>query len=137
MSWWRCGRKDLIGEDIEDLSGLMGRSPGYAVLMLIFMMSLAGLPPTAGFIGKYYIFLALIQSGHYVLAAIGALYVAVAIYYYFRIVRAMFITDARDTVPLATSFGVRVALLVTGLFTLGVGIYPEPFLNFAQISLLR
>ncbi len=130
-------RRDLIGEDIEDLAGLMHRSPGYAVLMLIFMLSLAGIPPTAGFIGKYYIFLALIEGGRYLLAAIGALYVAVAIYYYFRIVRSMFVSDVKQTAPLSMSFGVRVALLLTGLLTLGIGIYPEPFLNFAQISLLR
>ena len=105
--------------------------------MLIFMVSLAGVPPTAGFIGKYYIILSLLQTGHYVLAVVSALFAAVAIYYYFRIVRAMFVSDLKETAPLATSFGVRVALAVTGLLTLGIGIYPEPFLNFAQISLLR
>jgi NADH-quinone oxidoreductase subunit N len=130
-------RKDLIGEDIDDLAGLVHKSPGYAVLMLIFMLSLAGIPPTAGFIGKYYIFLSLLQTGHYILAAVSALFVAVAIYYYFRIVRAMFVSDLDETSPLATSFGLRVALALTGLLTLGIGIYPEPFLEFAQISLIR
>ena len=81
-------RKEFIGEDLDDLAGLMHKSPGYAVLMLIFMLSLAGIPPTAGFIGKYYIFLALIETGHYFLADVAVLYVAVAIYYYFRIVAA-------------------------------------------------
>ncbi len=81
-------RMDVIGDEVDDLAGLMYKSPGYAVLMLIFMLSLAGIPPTAGFIGKYFIFLSLIQTGHYVLAVIATLYVAVAIYYYFRIVRA-------------------------------------------------
>jgi len=130
-------RQDLIGEDIDDLNGLMHKSPGYAVLMLIFMLSLAGIPPTAGFIGKYYIFLSLLQTGHYLLAAIGALFVAVAIYYYFKIVRAMFVNDLAETRPLAASFGLRVALAITGLLTLGIGIYPEPFLEFAQITLIR
>jgi len=130
-------RKDLIGENIDDLAGLMEKSPGYAVLMLIFMLSLAGIPPTAGFIGKYYIFLALLQTGHYTLAVVAALFVAVAIYYYFRIVRAMFVSEPVEEAPLATSFGLRVALVVTGLLTLGIGIYPEPFLQFAQISLIR
>ena len=58
---------------MDDLAGLMHRSPGYAVLMLIFLLSLAGIPPTAGFIGKYYIFLSLIETGHYVLAVVAAL----------------------------------------------------------------
>jgi NADH-quinone oxidoreductase subunit N len=132
-------RKDIIGDELEDLSGLMSKSPGYAVLMLIFLMSLAGIPPTAGFLGKYYIFLSLIETGHYVLAVIGTLYVAVAIYYYFRIVRTMFISEPVDKLPLATSFGVRLAAAVTGVMTVLVGVYPEPFLRLAQssTSLLR
>ena len=59
--------------------------------MLIFLLSLAGIPPTAGFIGKYFIFLALVETGRYTLAVIACLYVAVSIYYYFRIVRGVFI----------------------------------------------
>jgi NADH-quinone oxidoreductase subunit N len=130
-------RKDLLGEDVDDLAGLMHKSPGYAVLMLIFMLSLAGIPPTAGFIGKYWIFLSLIETGHYVLAVLATLYVAVAIYYYFRVVRSMFIAEPADAAPLTTSFGLRLALGITGLLTLGIGIYPQPFIMMAQTSLLR
>ena len=130
-------RRNIIGEDIDDFAGLMHKSPGYAVLMLIFLLSLAGIPPTAGFLGKYYIFLSLIQTGHYVLAVIATLYVAVAIYYYFRIVRSMFAREEAEKSVLASSFGVRFAVGVSGLLTLAIGIYPEPFLRFAQTSLLR
>jgi len=130
-------RKDLLGEDIEDMAGLIHKSPGYAVLMLIFLLSLAGIPPTAGFIGKYYIFLSLIETKHYLLAVVAVLYVAVAVYYYFRIVRSIFIADAADRVPSASSLGLRVALAATAVLTLGIGIYPEPFLRLAQMSLLR
>ena len=130
-------RKDLIGEDVDDLAGLIHRSPGYAIMMLIFMLSLAGIPPTAGFIGKYFIFLSLIQTGHYVLAVIGTLYATVAVYYYFRIVRSMFVSPAEGREPISSSFGLRVALALTGLMTLAVGIYPEPFLRAAQNSLMR
>ena len=72
-------RKGVIGEDMDDIAGLAHKSPGYALLMLIFLLSLAGIPPTAGFWGKYYIFLALIETHHYTLAVIATLYVAVAI----------------------------------------------------------
>jgi NADH-quinone oxidoreductase subunit N len=130
-------RKDLIGEDVDDLAGLMHKSPGYATLMLIFMLSLAGIPPTAGFIGKYFIFLSLIQSKHYLLAIVATLYVAVAIYYYFRIVKSMFVGELADHGPLSTSLGVRVALGLTAALTLGIGVYPEPFVRLAQTSLLR
>jgi len=130
-------RQNIIGEDLDDISGLMRKSPGHAILMLIFLLSLAGIPPTAGFLGKYYIFLALIQTRHYTLAVVATLYVAVAIYYYFKIVRSMFIGEVTEKAPLATSFGLRVALVVSGVLTLAIGIYPEPFLRLAQTSLLR
>src|SRR5215468_3070567 len=130
-------RQNIIGEDLEDISGLMQKSPGYAVLMLIFLLSLAGIPPTAGFLGKYYIFLSLIQTRHYALAVVATLYVAVAIYYYFKVVRSMFVRESTEKAPLALSFGLRVALGVTGVLTLVIGLYPEPFLHMAATSLSR
>ncbi len=130
-------RANIIGEDLDDIAGLMHKSPGYAVLMLIFLLSLAGIPPTAGFLGKYYIFLSLIQTQHYTLAVVATLYVAVAIYYYFKIVRSMFIRESTEKAPLAASFGLRVAVAVSGVLTLAIGIYPEPFLRLAQTSLMR
>jgi NADH-quinone oxidoreductase subunit N len=101
--------------------------------MLIFLMSLAGIPPTAGFLGKYYIFLSLIETGHNVLAVVAVLYVAVAVYYYFRMVRAMFVSEAVDKVPAASNFGLRVALALTGVMTLVIGLYHEPYLRLAQV----
>jgi NADH-quinone oxidoreductase subunit N len=129
--------RNVIGDELDDLNGLYSRAPVEAVLMLIFLLSLAGIPPTAGFLGKYYIFLALLQTGHYALAVIATLFVAVAIYYYFKIVRSMFVRDETELAPMATSFGLRVALGLTGLMTLAIGIYPEPFLRLAQASLIR
>jgi NADH-quinone oxidoreductase subunit N len=126
-------RKEIIGDEIEDLNGLVSKSPVHAVLMLIFLMSLAGIPPTAGFLGKYYIFLSLIQTGHNVLAVIAVLYVAVAVYYYFRMVRAMFVSEAADKVPAESNFGLRVALALTGAMTVLIGVYPEPFLRLTQM----
>jgi len=120
------------------MAGLAHKNPWYAFLMLIFLLSLAGIPPTAGFLGKYYIFLALIQTKHYALAVFATLYVAVAIYYYFKIVRSMFNREADAQAPaLAGSFGLRFALGLTGVATLGIGLYPEPFLRLAQTSLFR
>ena len=105
--------------------------------MLVFLLSLAGIPPTAGFLGKYYIFLALIQTRHYALAVIATLYVAVAIYYYFKIVRSMFIRESTEKAPLASSVGLRFAVVVSGVLTLAIGVYPEPFIRLAQTSLAR
>jgi len=125
-------RKDLIGDEIDDLAGLMSRAPGAAILMLIFLLSLAGVPPTAGFIGKYWIFLSLIETGHYGLAVLAVAYAVVALYYYFRVVVAMFMKKSPDTIPLATSPGLSVALAVTLSATLVIGIYPQPFIVWAQ-----
>jgi len=130
-------RKNIIGEDLDDMAGLMYKSPGYAVLMLVVLLSLAGIPPTAGFLGKYYIFLSLIETGHYLLAVVATLYVAVAIYYYFRLVRSMFVGEATELAPVSSSFGLRVALVASGILTLIIGIYPEPFLQLAQRSILK
>ncbi len=130
-------RANIIGEQLDDIAGLMHKSPGYAVLMLIFLLSLAGIPPTAGFLGKYYIFLSLIQTGHYALAVVATLYVAVAIYYYFKIVRSMFLGEDTEKAPMATSAGLRLALGVSGFLTLAIGIYPEPFLRLALSSVIR
>ena len=125
-------RKDLIGDEIDDLSGLMSRAPGLALLMLIFLLSLAGIPPTAGFIGKYFIFLSLIETGHYYLAVLGVAYAVVALYYYFRIVVVMFMKRPLDEVPFATSFALRVALGVALAMTLLIGIYPQPIIVIAR-----
>ncbi len=128
-------RDGVPGDTIQDLRGLIRRKPGYAVWMLIFMMSLAGLPPTAGFLGKYFIFVSLIETNHIVAAAIAGLYAAVALYYYFRIVKVMFQGDEQeaDEPAPARSLSFSSALAVTGVLTVIIGLYPEPFLRFAHI----
>ncbi len=131
-------RDEEAAEEIEDLSGLVSRHPGYAVLMLIFLLSLAGIPPLAGFYGKYFIFLALLEAEMYLLAIFAALYVAVAAYYYFRIVKVMFLVeDGPQPATLALSRGVKLALIATGVLTVGIGLYPEPFIGLASGSILQ
>ena len=129
-------RKGVIGDELEDMNGLITRSPGAAVLMLIFLLSLAGIPPTAGFIGKLLIFWALIETQHYVLAVLAVLYILPAVYYYFRIVAAMFVREAGDAVHLHLSPGQAVALAAMTFVTLAAGVYPEPFLQLASYSIL-
>ena len=124
-------RKDLIGDTLDDMAGLIYKSPAAAVLMLIFLLSLAGIPPTAGFLGKYFIFLSLIETGHHTLAVIAVLYVAVALYYYFRIVAIMFMREPEDQELPSLSPGIRLVLGVTAAMTLLIGLYPEPFIQIA------
>lgn len=129
-------RRDLIGDEIEDMSGLMYKSPVTAILMMIFLLSLAGIPPTAGFLGKYFIFLSLIETGHTTLAVVAVLYVAVALYYYFRIVSVMFMREPIDRELPSISLGIRIALGVTAVMTMVIGIYPNPFIEIANKTVL-
>src|SRR5580693_3917093 len=127
-------RQGLIGEELDDMNGLIERSPTAAVLLLIFMLSLAGIPPLAGFVGKYYILLALIQTGHYYLAVFGALYIVPALYYYFRIVAHAWIREPVSDIPASVSPGQSVALAVMCFVTLVAGVYPEPLIRMATYS---
>jgi NADH-quinone oxidoreductase subunit N len=129
-------RKDLIGDEIDDLSGLFFKNPGASVLMIIFLISLAGIPPTAGFWGKYFIFLSLIETNHPILAVIAVSYVVVSLYYYFRIVVAMFMRQPTEPARAIISPGLAVALALSIAMTMLIGIYPQPFIQFAQYTLL-
>src|SRR5881275_2448397 len=130
-------QKGLIGEELEDLNGLYQRSPSSAVLLLIFMLSLAGIPPTAGFMGKYFIFLSLIETHHPVLAVFAVLYIVPALYYYFRIVvHAWLMAPGEAPRPIMSS-AQAVALGVAVFVTLAAGLYPEPFTRLAQYALGR
>ena len=127
-------RQGVIGDELEDMNGLVHRRPGAALLMILFLLSLAGIPPTAGFVGKYFIFLALIESRHYLLAVFAALYIVPAVYYYFRIVVHMWIHDVTDPVRPVITPAQAVALAAAILVVLGAGIYPEPFVQLASYS---
>jgi len=127
-------RKGLIGEDLEDLNGLYQRSPAAAVSLLIFMLSLAGIPPTAGFLGKYFIFQSLIETKHPVLAIFAALYAVPALYYYFRIVVHAWLKQPGEAPSPAISVAQAVALGATLVVTLAAGVYPEPFAQLARYA---
>jgi NADH-quinone oxidoreductase subunit N len=129
-------RKDVIGEHIDDMAGLYFRHPAAAVLMLIFLLSLAGIPPTAGFIGKYYLFAAAIETGHNVLAVIAVLNAAISLYFYFRIVVSMFMRDATEKTGLTFAPGLNMALGVAIIFTMLIGIYPDPFIALAKHAVI-
>ena len=127
-------QKGLIGEELDDLNGLYYRSPAAAVLLLIFMLSLAGIPPTAGFMGKYFIFLSLIETHHPLLAVFAVLYIVPALYYYFRIVVHAWLKQPGEApAPIMTS-AQAVALGIAVFVTLAAGLYPEPFTRLAQYA---
>ncbi|MGB6248531.1 MAG: NADH-quinone oxidoreductase subunit N [Terriglobales bacterium] len=128
-------QRNVIGDELDDMAGLYQRAPVEAVLMLLFLLSLAGIPPAAGFLGKYYIFLSLIESGHYGLAALGVLYSLFGLYYYLKIANSMLMRAPVETERLPVSIGMRFAVGVTALATIVIGIYPEPFIRGVNWSL--
>lgn len=128
-------RKKIIGDDLEDIAGLYFKRPTEAVLMLLFLLSLAGIPPLAGFWGKYFIFLSLIQTGHYTLATVAVLFAVLGLYYYMRIANAMFMRPALDEEPIQVSPGMQIALAATAIGTVAIGLFPNFFINAAGAAL--
>jgi NADH-quinone oxidoreductase subunit N len=129
-------KRGVIGEDIDDLSGLGYEAPAAALLMLLFLLSLAGIPPTAGFVAKLLIFWTLIETGHPYLALLGVLYIVPAVYYYFRVVAAMWAGGTNDAPAPVISIAQRLALGTLATVTLAAGIFPEQFLRLAKYGLL-
>ncbi len=127
-------QRGIIGDELDDLDGLYQRSPAAALLLLIFMLSLAGIPPTAGFMGKYFIFQALIESHHPVLAVFAALYIVPALYYYFRVVVHAWMKKPGDAPAPHMSSAQAVALGAALFVTLAAGLYPEPFARLAHYA---
>jgi NADH-quinone oxidoreductase subunit N len=127
--------RNVIGDELDDLNGLYSRAPIEAVLMLIFLLSLAGIPPLAGFWGKYFIFLSLIETGHYALASLGVLYSVFGLYYYLKMANAMFMGQPEERGLLPVSWTMRAALAVTAVATLFIGILPDRFIQVVNWSL--
>jgi NADH-quinone oxidoreductase subunit N len=128
-------RSDVIGDELKDLNGLSKRSPLAAFAMLFFMLSLGGIPPTAGFMGKVWLFGAAIDAGFIWLAVIAVANSAVSIYYYLRVVVFMWINEEAPVgAPLAIGPAMAVALGVALLGTVVFGLYPEFLFEQAQAA---
>src|SRR5208283_1662350 len=126
---------NIIGDEIDDIAGLYFKAPVETMLMLMFLLSLAGIPPLAGFWGKYFIFLSLIQTGHYALASLAVLYSVIGLYYYMRIASAMIIKPATESEPVSVGPAMALALAATAAGTIGIGLFPNFFINAVNWSL--
>jgi NADH-quinone oxidoreductase subunit N len=130
----------LEGEDIEDFAGLAKRQPMAAFLMLVFMVSLAGIPPTAGFIGKFYVFMAAVESGLAWLAVVALIFAAVSAYYYMRVVMVMYMREPDVTIAdlpqLVTSPALSIVLACTVAGVIYFGLFPNPLVSLALQSVL-
>jgi NADH-quinone oxidoreductase subunit N len=125
--------------ELRDLDGLFSRSPAAALLLLVFMMSLAGVPPTAGFLAKYFIVRSLLAHPHPELAAFAVINALLSVYYYGRVAAHALKKPHADTASpeapaLTISNGQTIALTVAVFVSLAAGLYPEPFLRMARYA---
>ena len=122
---------------INDYAGLGFKHPLLAIAMTIFMFSMAGVPPMAGFVGKFYIFSAAIKSGYVGLAIIGVINSVISVYYYLRITVIMYMKEpAREFTPLTLSPFIVAAIVISVIGTLQLGIFPSKVIEMAQQATL-
>jgi NADH-quinone oxidoreductase subunit N len=130
-------RREYAGETAADYAGLSRRAPFLAAMMLLFLLALTGIPPTGGFVGKFYLFAAAVEAGWSWVAVVGVVTSALSLYYYFRIVVFMYIKDSEQTTPAPLRAPALVgAVAFCAVATLVLGIVPGPFIEFAKHSLL-
>ena len=123
------------GEEITDFAGLGKTNKTAAFLMLIFLFSLTGIPPMAGFMGKFYIFKSAVQAGLVWLAVAGVLFSAVSAYFYLRVIMQMFMYEPKQEFALVQSPALALALAVSVTAVIVIGIYPTAVLEFARASI--
>jgi NADH-quinone oxidoreductase subunit N len=127
-------RQDVVGDELKDFSGLYLRNPAAAFAMLLFMLSLGGIPPTAGFMGKFWLFSAAIDAHYYGLALIGVLNSAISLYYYVRVVVFMYLKKETLGSQPKTTPALTLALAVAVAGTLVLGVYPRLLFEVAEAS---
>jgi len=123
-------RNGVACENLEDYGGLVQRSPAAFVAMLVFLLSLGGIPPLAGFLGKWYVFTAAVNSGWTWLAVVGAINAAISIFYYLRIVVVMVVHDPVEDASLVRSAPLTLTLAAAVIMTILIGVWPSPFLDW-------
>jgi NADH-quinone oxidoreductase subunit N len=125
-------RENIVGDMVDDFTGLAQTHPLMAVIMVIFLLSLAGIPPTAGFVGKFLLFAAVIKAGFYWLVVIAALNSVIALFYYFRVAKVMYMHNPESLPQPVPGKGLVLALALVGIFTLVFGIFPQPLMALAK-----
>lgn len=123
-------------ESLDDYKGLAKTNPVAALLMLIFMFSLTGIPPTAGFIGKFYLLKSALAAGYTYTVLMAVIFSAISAYFYLRLVRYMYMEDPNEDFIVQFSPGLTAALALSTLGVIGMGIFPGTFLNIAAKSLI-
>jgi NADH-quinone oxidoreductase subunit N len=135
-----CGRRGAEAVSYEDLAGVGRRHPAAALAFSFFLLSLAGVPPTAGFFGKFYVFQAAVDSELYKVTVIGLLNSILGAYYYLRVLVFMYMREPEPGAPIATpmkSGMVASALVIAAAFVIVIGLFPDTLLTMARAAGLR
>ena len=127
-------RQGRLVEGIQDLAGLAKTHPGMALALAVFMFSMAGIPPLAGFFGKLYVFLAAIEAGLYALAVIGVVASVVGAFYYLRIVKIMYFDEPVEAFDKRVDGDLVAVMTLTGVLTMFFFVYPMPLLQAAATA---
>lgn len=122
------------GDEIADYEGLSKTHPIAAVLMLLFMFSLTGIPPTAGFVGKFYLFLGVIDAGYTWLAIVAVIFSAISAYFYLRVVMLMYMKEPAHRIAIAASPPETFAVFCSTVMVLAIGVLPSYFIDIARSS---
>jgi NADH-quinone oxidoreductase subunit N len=121
-------------DEIKDYAGLAQRSPLMAAVLTICFLSMAGIPPLAGFVGKFYLFSSIVNQGYLWLVIIGLVMSMASVYYYLSVVKVMYMADPIDDAPILVPAGAKATLLISMIITVILGVYPEPLSQLAILA---
>ncbi|MDQ6988861.1 MAG: NADH-quinone oxidoreductase subunit NuoN [Mariprofundaceae bacterium] len=128
-------RDEIQGELLDDFAGLAKVRPGYALAMGLLMFSMAGIPFLGGFWAKAFVFMAVIETGHIVLATLGVLFSAIGAFYYIRIVKYMYFDDERVSFNFVKSGPLQTIVVLSTLIIVAIGLYPEPVMALCKLAM--
>jgi NADH-quinone oxidoreductase subunit N len=118
--------------EISDFSGMWKRSPIVSAALMISLLSLAGIPPAAGFTGKFFLFTSIVDKGYLWIAFFGMAMSVVSIYYYINVIKVMLVGEVVDSTPIKVPMSLKLVMILSGAMTLVLGIYPGPVIEWAN-----
>lgn len=130
-------RSGFEAENLDDFKGLNRRSPWFALMMMILMFSLAGVPPTMGFYAKFSVLQAVLGAGQLWLAIVAVLLSVVGAFYYLRVVKLMYFDEPTDAHPIVVSPDMRLAMSVNGIALLALGLLPGPLMSALAVAMVK
>jgi len=122
----------INSDNIEDYSGFYKRDPIISFIFSVFLLSLAGIPPLAGFLAKFMVFAAAIEAKFVLLVVVGVINSVIALYYYVKVIRFMYLREPKTIEVQARPFALNLALVIAFVSILYIGLWPQPFLNWIR-----